>query len=201
MANMIEVDEATYRQTAAVAKQGADAIKVVEALGANPKTRKAFLESLKVLNPGVSIPEIDGQAPVLAAIADQNKKIETLMESIQKDKDEAKKARMDSEITTEREAGHKLLKAAGYRTLEDIEAVEKLMAERKVLDYDAGLLLFEKLNPPATPIATGNYGKNWDFTRTEKGDSGHELLMSDPTAWKNKEINKFLGERHNQRRA
>lgn len=201
MPNM-EVDEAQYRQLLAQARAGADAVKVVEALGNNKDTRESFLKSLKVLNPKAVIPEIDGQAPVMAALADTNRKFETLLDTIQKDKDEAAKKRMDSEIQSEQETGREMLRKNGYQTKEAIDAVEKLMAERKVLDYEGGLLLFEKLNPPASPIAsTGNFGKNWDFARVEKGDDSHELLMADPTAWKNKQIGQFLAERHNQRRA
>ena len=83
----------------------------------------------------------------------------------------AQSTRLNSRV----EDGRKVLANAGYNA-EGIEKVEKLMLDRQIADYDAGMALFERINPPSRPMdePSSRWGSNLP-TEIEQGADYKQL--------------------------
>ena len=141
---------------------------------ASPKHRTQLLRIQKDLYPEIAVPEIDAADPVL-------ERVDALAKAFEEDKkarEEAAAKTAEEKSKTEWEqkwlSGRKMLNDRHYNQ-EGVEAVEKLMTERGIPDHEAGLALFEKLNPPPPPPLTGRSGFGW-FDNVEKDPDLDRLL-------------------------
>lgn len=142
-----------------------------------PKHRKTLLEMQKDLYPDVAS-ELDAVSPVL----DEVKSLRESFETYKKEREEesSKKSEEESKAQWEKKwrDGQAFLASKNYNK-EGIEAVEKLMVERNVPDHEAGMALFEKLNPPPPPSLTGSSRFNWFDQNNEKHPDIQRLFNKD----------------------
>lgn len=168
MANRIEVDETEYLASKQVASTMANILK-------HPEARKLVLKANKIVQPDVSIPEIDHVKPFEEAVAGVEAKLNDFMKSFEEEK-AAKKAQEETNKFASKweQSKRSLAQKHGY-TEDGLTAIEKFCQERGIPDIEAGAALFDRLNPPA-PIDTTS-GK-WDFfSAGEKSDDFMKQLF------------------------
>lgn len=76
------------------------------------------------------------------------------------------------------------LKAQGY-TVEGIEAIEKIMKDRKLDDPEVAAALFDKLNPPKAAVPSGLTSNSWNFGASD--DEDLKELFKDEEKWADRE--------------
>ena len=79
----------------------------------------------------------------------------------------------------------------GY-TEEGIQKILTLMKERTIPDFEAGVALFEKQNPPRQEAPSGFHPTGWNFG--DRQDEDRKLLFEDEDAWLDKEAKKVWQE-------
>jgi len=153
------------------------------------------MELLKVLKkqyPNLAIPEIDAATPVNEAVAAVEKKFNDYVESVEKEKKEVSEKARERAAHDTVAKGRTWLRGQGCDD-EGLVAVEKIMQDRNLPDYEAGFALFEKANPKPTPLPGGSFGGNsLDWFKPADDAPDHKLLVEDPVKFKNAEVAKFF---------
>jgi hypothetical protein len=151
MAKMIEVDELEW-QNAVKLRDTVNGM-----LSKSPSTRRKLLESQKEAFPDVVIPELDAAKPVIEVAEAVRKELA----DFKKEQEERYKKEQDERLTNDRSAKWE----AGRNRLlqEGLKAVEDLMVKKGIADHDDGRIIFEKLNPPATPAVSSGGSGPWGF--------------------------------------
>ncbi len=121
---------------------------------ANPKTRTTFLKVQKTLNPDAVIPELDATESVMTSVSGVEQKLNSVIERLEARETAAAEAERTRELQGRVSTGQKLLRDGGY-TAEAIGKIEALMLERGIADYEAGMVLFDRLNPAPPPSDGG----------------------------------------------
>jgi ribosome assembly protein YihI (activator of Der GTPase) len=177
---------------------------VLAAITADPK-RKARLELLhKEVDPNVPTPTNDMLKPVDDAVAGVSKQIADLQKQLADEKAESEKQRNLAQLTQRVDSGLASLKQAGWMD-EGIAKVKAIMEEKGLLDVEDAVAIFERRNPPTTPIAPGGSGA-WNFMDDASGDADADIKKMIETkgnseALLNSMVNKTLQEvRGTQRR-
>jgi hypothetical protein len=152
----------------------------VEKAMAHPEHRRTLLKVQKELYPDIAVPELDAANPVL----DEVTKLREAFEADKKAREEEAAKRNDESAKSEWEKkwaeGRSFLKTKHKYNDEGIEAVEKLMIDRNIPDHEAGLALFEKMNPPPPPALTGSSRFGWfDDANNEKRPDVQRLFNKD----------------------
>ncbi|MBU6232194.1 hypothetical protein KGP36_06125 [Patescibacteria group bacterium] len=158
----------------------------------NPKMRMKYLQLLKEAFPNEAIPEIDAAEPVYDRISGLEKKFDEYIEFQKKEREEALNKRTVEELETRLSEGRRSLSRSGY-TEEGIKAVEALMEKKGITDHEAGAALYEKTNPPETPVEPSTAG-GFNFLQPDDSDEMTKLLFKDPDQFINKMIPKTLKE-------
>lgn len=143
-------------------------------MSGNTKTRKPFLSMLKDVAPGTPVPEIDTEAAVNAALAEERKAREALEKKIE-EKDFA--AALASQRGEARDK-YGLSDA-------DMTAMEEMMKKGELpADYRFAPPLYKQQTESARPTnyGTGGYGP-LDLNHHIKSDKALEGLMDEPDAW------------------
>lgn len=203
---LVEIDQDQLVRLQALAKEAETAgpsKKLLDKIGSNPKTRMNLLKLWKEVEPETTIPEIDAATPHLEALEGVKKELADFRKALEDEKTEAKKKQTLEEIDNQIAKGRKRLKDQGF-TQEGVEAVEKLMQDRSISDYDAAAALWEKENPKEEPITPTNYGEaQWNLLSDNQEDEGIKAAVQLPRGpaqnralerWKNKEIQSFFNE-------
>lgn len=142
---------------------------LVKAIMGDPEARKLMLQAHKKVDPNASIPEIDQVNTVEAATAAVRKEFADFRaEQIKKEADAAEAARL-SGLKSKWDQGRDALRSKNY-TADGIAAVEKLMEERGIGDHADAAIIFERLNPPATPISSNPNSFNFFAPSGNKGE-------------------------------
>lgn len=199
------------RAWARVGQQSKPSKDLLDAMGKNPKTRQRILSLMKEINPDLAIPEIDAAKPVLDELSKTKEEIAALKKQLEDRAAEEVQKRAKNEVEETITKGRAKLKAMGF-TKEGIDAVEKMMQERGLADYEAAGALYDRENPqesdPITPT-TGNFGRDsglfappednvWAKAVSLPKGRGQERALA---AAQNGEINKWFAENRLQRRA
>lgn len=145
---MIEIDEAQLLDLK-------NASGTLGLLLGNPKTRGTVLKAVKEIRPDVAIPEVDAAAPVQAGIAEMQKELAEFRASVAKEKEEREHAEKQAKALSRWEQGKAELRSEGW-TDEAIGKIEELMEKEGIASHAAGAAYFERLNPPAAPLAGGS---------------------------------------------
>jgi hypothetical protein len=160
---LVEVDEVELQRSR-------KAREFIETIWNNPRAKRKLLEAQKEVKPDDPlVKELENEDPVQAQLSALNKRFE-----------DAEKARADAEAEREqatkiaqfrsvKDAGISELKRAGW-TDKGIEGVEKLMEEKGILDPLDAAAIWEKHNPPPTPVTPNAYG-GWNFMESSDGMS------------------------------
>lgn len=170
---LTEIDE----QQLATLKAG---YALLDSMMKNPKTKSDAEKLIKQVKP-----EMVTTADILAPVDEK-------VEGLRKDFQEFAKKQIEREQDNELKAGFDALRKRGYQD-EGLEAIQKLMIERKIADIEAAAALFDRMNPPKPQAASGFAGTEWGFGRQTE-DPDLKLLFGDPDAWADKEIGKVLAE-------
>lgn len=166
---------------------------VLDRLGSNSKTRQRLLSLVKEISPDTAIPEIDAARPVLDVVSKVSERLDAMAKKMdERDADESK-TKSAREIESMVEKGRAKLRTAGYQD-DGIEAIEKLMQDRGLIDYDAAAALFEKQQPKDNMVQPSDYSKSWDFGTPADGDDTSKNWLKDPVAQSRTEVSKFMRE-------
>jgi hypothetical protein len=189
---LIEVEEDDFKR----AKSAAQAL---DAVSKNPKTRAHLLSLFKTLDPNLSIPEIDVPVAIAGHVDDRTKAQEERIKKLEEQlADRDSQTEIDKTIT----AARRKLRKAGH-SQENIQAIEALMTERGIADYDAAEALWDRTRPREEPVepAGSNFGREWNFVRPDEGDANHQLLMKDPRGFSEKMVQQTMKELRSNRAA
>lgn len=193
---LIEVDADELQKLRTYANEAGNSKKLLDELGKDPARRRKVLQLVKEMDPARVIPELDAAAPVLAEVGAVKGELDEFRKQWQAEKDE--RASKDREGSTtaliERERGK--LRAQGYQD-EGIAAVEKLMTDRGLTDYEAAAALLER-SRPAEETVLPNYDRSWNLFEPDAGDDAGKLLTSGVNGarkWQGNEIQKFFREK------
>lgn len=160
----IEVDEAEYNNMVALRT-------VAQKIVANPKARKMLESAQKEVDPNAATPTLDAEAQHLAPIREvENKLLEKLNAIEARDAEREKNIKLDA-LASKQTEGLARLRRAGY-TDEGVAAIQKVMEDKGLFDVEDAVAIFERNNPPQTPVTPGGIG-SWGFTdlTAEAGDS------------------------------
>ena len=121
-------------------EQIADLATLAKAQLDNPKTRHHFLQNSKVVNPDVSIPEVDIPLQMKAMMAESQKVI-----GLQND--EIARMKMERDIDKRREG---LMKKHNLSE-NDVTEVEKMMLEKQIASHDTAAEFYLSQQKSAAP--------------------------------------------------
>ncbi len=169
---VVEVDETQWASATRV-------VGTVEKMLANPQTRRAILEAQKVLNPNLSIPEIDAPAAGMARIAQLEAALEAQRQAFEDDKKGRAEEKRRQTLEEKWDAGRNRLKRAGWSD-EGISKVEKFMEERLVADHEVAAAAFERLNPEPAAVVTSSPNRFDLFATKNSGasDEASKMLLA-----------------------
>jgi hypothetical protein len=152
------------------------------------ENKRAVQKALKDIEPTYQTDD-DFAAPYTAEIADLKK---TVTDFIKEARDEKLEGKFQTTLDRYRLSD---ANPNGY-TPEGIEKILTLMKERTIPDVEAGVALFERLNPPAPPPVAGMHPTSWGFGEPGKDstDEDRKLLFRDEDAWAEREAIKVFQE-------
>jgi|SRR5208282_432922 len=160
----IEVDEELWNQNEGIRK-------VVAAIAADPKRRAALEKLHKEVDPTVKTPTLDSEKAVIEPVEAVRKEFEEYKKSQEVKEAKALEESNRARMTAEYESGRRWLQEQGFQAA-GIEAIEKIMSDKGILDHKVAAAYWEKENPPAVPAMPGGTG-SWNFLdlpTDEKGD-------------------------------
>ena len=200
---LAETGQAELEQLRALAKSALPAKQLIDKLGANPKTRRRILELMKEINPDVSIPELDAAKPYADELASLREEMKADRKALADEKAEAAKRAGEHEIENKIASGRKSLRERGYQD-DGIQAIEKLMQDRGLIDYDAAEALFSREMPKDEPITpNGINSRSFEFTDPSEADDLIKKATTLPRgrpqenalrAWTNRELTRGMNE-------
>lgn len=194
------IEDADYAELSRRAQSAEAHVKssvLLDKIGNGPNRRK-LLELIKEAYPESNIPELDAAKPVIDDMGKLREELAALRKQGEDDKAERAKQERERSTTDYIERNRKVLRDQGFQK-EGIEAVEKLMQERGLTDYEAAAALFERSQPKDEPVLP-NYDRGWNFTTPDREDEAesHKLLVSSPRGarkWQDQQVRKFFQER------
>lgn len=168
----VELDEEDVRRYSALEK-------TVGSLWANPEARLLIQKAQKLVDPKAATPDLDRQAQVNAPVEALQKEFKEYVEKTEGERAEERKNARLSELSKIQDDGFKALRRQKY-TDDGLAAVKKLMDEKGILDPLDAAAIFERNNPPQTPVTPGGTGGAWNFTElpTDGGDFVKKLIES-----------------------
>jgi hypothetical protein len=150
----IEVDEAEWNQRQAL-------FNVAQKIAAKPESRKLLEQAHKLVDEKALTPTLDAEERQMGPVKDLEKKLQEKLDAIEARDAEREKSARISDIARSQAEGLARLRRAGY-TDEGVAAVQKLMDDKGLLDVDDAVAIFERNNPPPTPVTPGGIG-SWGF--------------------------------------
>lgn len=156
--------------------------KLLDAVMKNPETKNDAHRIIKKLNPKAVIPEYDLRESMGGEVAALKKQIDALTDSL-KQKDELGTYQVKFDAATSK---HGITEEGKAKVLE-------LMTERKIHDPEAGVLLFNELNPPPSPTTNSGWAGSTMFDDTPDTELGQWL--ANPDKRRDDEIRSVLNER------
>jgi len=183
---IVEVDEVELQRSR-------KAREFIENIWSNPKAKRKLLEAQREVRPDdPMVKELEQEDPV-------QKQIETLskrLEDSEKARTEAESKREQDEkigrLKSMKDSGIADLRRAGW-TDKGIEGVEKLMEEKGILDPLDAAAIWEKHNPPATPVTPNAYG-GWNFLETSNEQNEDLKKLIETRGESNPLIDKMAGD-------
>lgn len=174
MPKIIEVDEEEFLRNEKLRQE-------VATIWANPEAKKLIQKAQKLVNPKAVTPDLDREEQENAKLEGVNKALDEMKQLMADQKVENERREKLDKINKDIEAGIAQLRAEGW-TDDGIAGVRKVMEEKGLPDPRDAAIIFERRNPPPTPIATTsssffeivNPGDNDDFLKAlmaTKGES------------------------------
>lgn len=180
----LEIDEEEARRLATLDN-------AVRTIWANPEARKLVQQAQKLVDPKARTPDLDQEQAVLKPVSELSKKVDDFIEAQKAAAAEAAKNTKLGELKRLRDDGFAELRRQKY-TDKGLEAIEKLMDEKGILDPLDAAAIFDKSNPPMAVMTPGG-SSAWNFTAlpAEGADNlkklietkGNNDLISEAMAW------------------
>lgn len=167
----IEVDEEQVRADAALRA-------TIAKITSNPKGKLLLQEAHKLVDPeNARTPELDMQAAIHEPVSKLEAKIDKFMDEQKADREKRERDDRLAKLAADQAAGLTRLRSSGKWTDEGIAAVEKLMAEKGILDVDIAAAAIEKQMPAAVPVTPRGHG-GWNFVdMTDETDADLKKLV------------------------
>lgn len=156
--------------------------------------RTQFLKLYKEAYPDAVVPELDAAKPVMDEMSALRKEFTDFVESTKKKEEDQVKASRESAASRTVSDGRGWLRRDKKLDDEGVTAVEKVMQDLGVPNYEVAFNHWKASQPPDAQTFDTNYGgRNLDwFKEDDRPDV--QLLMKDPLAFRRKETGKVLQE-------
>lgn len=166
MPKMVEMDEA---EVARLYKLN----NFVHAGLQNPEAAKLIEKAAKMVDPTIKTPRLDQEAAINSPMEKLQADMAAMRKQMEDERAEGAKNQTLAALNTQREEGFRELRRTGW-TNDGIEAVQKLMDEKGILDVAIAAAYHEKQHPPQSPSMPGSSG-GWNFMESVSDDSDKEL--------------------------
>jgi hypothetical protein len=147
----------------------------------SPKTQLATQRLIKSAVPDVQIETVEDN-PIYTELQETRSTLRELQKSLE-----------ESAIDSKLEREFDKLRSQGF-TDDGIEAVKKLMVDRKIPHASDAAAVYEKMNPPKPTDRPSGYGTDWGFGRKQEGDEDRNLLLQNEDAFAEQEARRFFDE-------
>ena len=114
-------------------------------LSDNPQTRKDVLRLTKKIKPDLVIPELEIEETTTSAVSEARKELDSL---------KAQLAQRQAEEDLDKRR-NSLIKKGLAQNDEDVEAIEKVMLEKKIADHESAAEYWQWMKQSAAPTPTG----------------------------------------------
>ena len=155
--------------------------------------RHDWLALLEKQYPDLKHPEL--HHPAISKVEALEKKLAEMEEARAKEKvEEEEKSRTSAAHRTVAE-GRTWLRRQKQLDDDGVEAIEKLMQESQIPNYEIAYNHWAAQQPPPPVDLPNAYGgPSLDWFKADESQPDHQLLLKDPEGFKNKERAKFMNE-------
>lgn len=168
------------------------ATSLLHKLNGNPSARKHLEASVKVVMPEVET-EDDVAARIAQPYVERVAKLEETVTTLATSLEAKDKAAVESREQADTEAAFGRLEGMGYQPA-GIDAIKKLMVERKIADPEAAAALFDRMNPPVANEQPGWAPSSWSMESTAPATTDVKAMFQDPEAWADGEVGRALAD-------
>lgn len=154
MSKVVEIDEAEF-----VRLNGLN--NFAHRMLQHPEAGKLLEQAGKLVDPNLKTPRLDAAAQQLAPVKTVQEELAALRKQLEDDKANSARDQTLNALRSQRDNGIADLRRQGW-TDDGIKGVEKLMEEKGILDPLDAAAIFEKHNPPQSPVMPGSTG-GWGF--------------------------------------
>lgn len=157
--------------------------------------RDSVLAAYKKVFPDAVLPT-DFTAPVKDEVAALKKEFDEYRESVKKAEDDRRENRRKESAERTVADGRKWLRTEKKLDDEGEKAVEQIMQDKGIADYEVAYHHWKAQQPPeATPLPSAYGGaRSLDWFKAEESRPDTKLLLSDPRAFQRNETGKVLQE-------
>lgn len=161
----------------------------------NGPHRAEYLRLLKQQFPEMVLPEIDAAKPVLDKVDALNKRFDDYLTEQQAQREEREKKDREESANKTVAQGRGWLRSKQKLDEDGVKAVEEMMTERGIPDYEAGYHLWRANQPPpAVDLPSNNLGRSLDWFKDEENEPDKALLLKDPLAYRSKRAGQILSQ-------
>jgi hypothetical protein len=162
---------------------------------ADPKTKMQAWRAFREKFPNVPIPELDtvdaASAPILAQLEELKKQIAEDKEAAAKEKAEREESEKKTRVSESMAVAHRRLRSEGWDD-EGIKAVEELMVQRNIGDYDVAAAFLRSQMPKPAPLNNAYEGRDLNWFNPGEDEPDTKLLMENPKKFKSDMVRKFF---------
>lgn len=157
------------------------------------ETRNDALKLFKKAFPEIPVPEIDARAPVDDAISALRKEFDDYKAGVQKERDDTHQKRREADALDTVSKGRSWLRREKRLDDESVEAVETMMKDLGIPNYEVAFSHWHAQQPPAPDqLPSSTIGRSLDWFKAQDNQPDHALMLKDPVAWRRQEIVKTL---------
>jgi hypothetical protein len=185
----------SYKDASETVKQGREATAAWAKMLAGPDRLK-LLEAYKAQFPDVAIPEIDAAKPITAEVEAVRKEFRDYKEAQEKAAEEARTKSREEAANSTVAKGRALLRGDKKLDDEGVTAVEKVMQDLGIPNYEVAFNHWKATQPPDPDPLPSAYGgaRSLDWFKVEESRPDTKLLITDPKAFQRQETAKILQE-------
>lgn len=174
MVKKVELDEDEFNRLNALRL-------TAQRIVSDPKARVMLERAHKMVDPNAATPALDQETQRLEPVQAMEKKLSDEIAALKKEREDEKREATLAALAQRQKEGFTALRRQGY-TDEGIQAIEKLMETKGLLDVNDAVAIFEKSNPPPAPSSPsgGMTGTAWGFAdvNAESDKAIQELIAS-----------------------
>lgn len=158
--------------------------------------RTQMLKAYKEAYPDAVVPELDAAAPITAEVSRVEKKFDDWVEAQKKEADERREKNREEAANSTVAKGRTWLRADKKLDDEGVTAVEQIMQEHGIPNYEVAFNHWNANRPPDAEPLPSAYGgaRSLDWFKVEEERPDTKLLINDPKAFQRRETGKVLQE-------